>query len=193
LTGSIPGLLHSQRAARMTARSFTMLWPIAILTPRSSFRRGRRRFRMRLQRRSAIGILYQASERLTLACRGLSPSWPALCRPSPASFATLVAAAKRHSFRRLVLQRSTSTGAWAGSGASATTAGAWLRLRCIGTRPSLTGDFRLELCLHSGPRQRLDVCAQSDDECRHAGLRSNPLISTPADRRRGQAVHAPKR
>jgi hypothetical protein len=28
---------------------------------------------------------------------------------------------------------------------------------------------------------------------RHAGLRSNPLIANPADRRRGQAVHAPKR
>ena len=34
---------------------------------------------------------------------------------------------------------------------------------------------------------------QLDDEFRHAGLRSNPLIPNPADRCRDQAVHAPKR
>ena len=52
-----PGLLDQVDAeiasltaeARMMARSSTMLWPTAILMPRSSFRRGRRRFRMRLQ------------------------------------------------------------------------------------------------------------------------------------------------
>jgi len=36
-------------------------------------------------------------------------------------------------------------------------------------------------------------CAESDDEYRHAGLRSNPLIPNPADRCCDQAVRAPKR
>jgi hypothetical protein len=47
--------------------------------------------------------LYQPAERSALVGRDLKPSWPALCRPSPASFDTLVAAAKGHSFRRLAL------------------------------------------------------------------------------------------
>ena len=34
--------------------------------------------------------------------------------------------------------------------------------------------------------------AQSDDESRHAGLRSNPLIPNPADRCRGQVVSCTK-
>lgn len=34
---------------------------------------------------------------------------------------------------------------------------------------------------------------ESDDEYWDAGLRSNPLIANPVNRRRGQAVHAPKR
>ena len=34
---------------------------------------------------------------------------------------------------------------------------------------------------------------ESDDEYWNAGLRSNPLIASPVNRRRRQAVHAPKR
>lgn len=34
--------------------------------------------------------------------------------------------------------------------------------------------------------------AQSDDEFRHAGLRSNPLIPDSADRYRRRLIHAPK-
>jgi hypothetical protein len=34
---------------------------------------------------------------------------------------------------------------------------------------------------------------ESDDEYWNAGLRSNPLIASPVNRHRGQAVHAPKR
>ena len=37
------------------------------------------------------------------------------------------------------------------------TAGAWSRLRCIVTRPSLADDFRPALYPNSGPRQRLDA------------------------------------
>jgi hypothetical protein len=41
-----------------------------------------------------------------------------------------------------ILQRSKSMDAWAGSAVLAIIVGAWLKLRSIGTRPSLTGDFK---------------------------------------------------
>ncbi len=50
-----------------------------------------------------------------------------------------------------------SMGAWAGSAVLATIAGAWLKLRSVGTRPSSTGDFKPGLCLISGPRRGLDA------------------------------------
>ena len=42
-----------------------------------------------------------------------------------------------------ILQRSKSMDAWAGSAVRAIIVGAWLKLRSIGTRPSLTDDFKL--------------------------------------------------
>ena len=57
LTRSMLRLHHSQRMARMMARSSTMRWPTTILTLKSSFHPGRRQFQMKLRQRSAIGTL----------------------------------------------------------------------------------------------------------------------------------------
>ncbi len=97
--------------ARMMERRFTMLWPTAIPTLRSSSHSVRQQFRTILRRRSAIDIL----------------------------------------------QRSKSMDAWAGSAVLATIVGAWSKLRSIGTRPSLAGDFKPGLCPISGPRQGSDA------------------------------------
>ena len=52
---------------------------------------------------------------------------------------------------------SQTTGASAGSAAQATTAGAWSRLRCIGTRPSSSGVLASGLCPINGPKRRSDA------------------------------------
>src|SRR5271166_4476176 len=143
----MPRSLHSQRTARMMARLSAMLWPAAIPTPRSSFHHGQLRFRMRLQRRSAIGILRQSK----------------------------------------------SMDAWAGSAALATIVGAWLRLRCI------VQDHHWSATLGPDSAQAADRGtdrmrrAQPDDEFRHAGLRSDPLMLDAVGRCRRRPVHAPKR
>ena len=82
-----------------------------------------------------------------------------------------------------ILQRSKDMVASAGSIVLATTGGASLRPRCIGTKPSLTGVYTLGFCPVSGSKQRLDATRRTGWQALDASHHPDRLMLPPAGTR----------